>query len=509
MVFSIWWLGLALVAQGARPNVLVILADDLGFSDLGCYGGEIATPNLDGLAKSGMRHTQFYNTARCWPTRAAILTGYYPQQIRRDAVPGVKSGGSGTRPDWAPLLPRLLKETGYRSYHSGKWHLDGMPVGEGFDRSYYLKDQGRYFNPKVHYLDDKELPSVEPGSDYYGTVAVAQHAIDQLKEHASNFMDQPFFHYLAFAAPHFPLHSLPEDIERYAKRYDRGWEVVREERWEAQRAMGLFENTLLSPVERDLGPPYAFPEALQVLGTAEVNRPLVWSSMTESQRAFQAAKMAIHAAMIDRMDREIGRVFTQLREMEAFEKTLIVFLSDNGASAEIMVRDDGHDPSAAPGSAKTYLCLGPGWSTTCNTPFRKHKTWVHEGGIATPCLIHWPEGVRAGSMGAQPAHAIDLLPTILEVTETKVSPPRVERPGRSLLGDPVADRVLWWLHEGNRALRQADWKLVAVKDGPWELYDLSKDRAETHDLAAMYPDKVAALEKLWETSWADYQKQAQ
>ena len=174
MVFSIWWLGLALVAQGARPNVLVILADDLGFSDLGCYGGEIATPNLDGLAKSGMRHTQFYNTARCWPTRSAILTGYYPQQIRRDAVPGVKSGGSGTRPDWAPLLPRLLKETGYRSYHSGKWHLDGMPVGEGFDRSYYLKDQGRYFNPKVHYLDDKELPSVEPRSDYYGTVAVAQ-----------------------------------------------------------------------------------------------------------------------------------------------------------------------------------------------------------------------------------------------------------------------------------------------------------------------------------------------
>ncbi len=197
------------------PNVLIILADDLGYSDLGCYGGEIATPHLDALAAGGLRFTQFYNTGRCWPTRAALLTGYYAQQVRRDKVAGVRSGGRGQRPDWARLLPEMLRPLGYRSYHSGKWHIDGMPLENGFDRSYYLRDQGRFFNPRVHHEDDQKLPPVKPGTGYYGTIAIADHAVKCLREHAAKYADQPFFHYLAFTAPHFPLHALPQDIARY------------------------------------------------------------------------------------------------------------------------------------------------------------------------------------------------------------------------------------------------------------------------------------------------------
>ena len=256
-----------------RPNVLLILADDLGFSDLGCYGGEIETPNLDGLAEGGLRFTQFYNTARCWPTRAALLTGYYAQQVRRDTLPGIPSGGRGERPVWAPLLPKMLKQAGYRSYHSGKWHIDGMPIANGFDRSYYLRDQGRFFSPRVHYEDDRKLPPVEPGTSYYATTAITDHAIKCLQEHAKQHADKPFFHYLAFTAPHFPLHALPEDIDRYRERYRAGWEQVRAERFGKLKESGIIQCDL-SSVERTVGPPYHFPDALETLGPGEVNRPV-------------------------------------------------------------------------------------------------------------------------------------------------------------------------------------------------------------------------------------------
>ena len=210
------------IAEDRPPNVVVILADDLGFSDLGCYGGEIKTPNLDGLAAGGLRFTQFYNTARCWPTRAAILTGYYAQQVRRDTVPGVPSGSRGVRPGWARLLPELLKPRGYRSYHSGKWHVDGMPLADGFDRSYYVEDLGRYFHPRVLYEDDRKLPPVKPDSGYYATTAIAEHAVGYLKQHAAEHREQPFFLYLAFSAPHFPLQAPPEDIARLSRPVPRG-----------------------------------------------------------------------------------------------------------------------------------------------------------------------------------------------------------------------------------------------------------------------------------------------
>jgi arylsulfatase A-like enzyme len=488
--------------------VVVILADDLGYSDLGCYGGEIQTPNLDRLAAGGLRYSQFYNTARCWPTRAAILTGYYAQQVRRDTVPGVPSGTLGIRPQWARLVPEMLRARGYRSYHSGKWHVDGMPLAGGFDRSYFVEDLGRYFHPRVLYEDDRQLPPVQLGSGYYATTAIADHGITYLKDHSQNHRDQPFFLYLAFSAPHFPLQALPEDIDRTRTRYQGGWETVRAERWRRIRQLGLVAGRL-SDVERQLRPPYDFPAALKRLGPGEVNRPVPWDELTREQHAFQAMKMALHAAMVERLDREVGRVLDQIRAMNALENTLILFLSDNGASAEIMVRDDGHDPSAVPGSAATHLCLGPGWSTVANTPFRRHKTWVHEGGIATPLIVHWPNGIASrGELRHDPGHVIDLVPTILEVAgaarfTTWEGSPVPRAPGISLVSSFARDGTvrhpdLWWAHEGNRAIRVGDWKLVAARDQDWELYNLASDRTETRDLAQERPEKVRELSVRWQ-----------
>jgi arylsulfatase A-like enzyme len=497
-----------------KPNVLLIMADDLGYSDLGCYGGEIDTPNLDGLAKRGIRFSQFYNTARCWPTRGALMTGYYPQQIRRDTVPEVPSGGRGVRPGWARLLPTFLKPQGYRSYHSGKWHIDGMPIEQGFDRSYYLKDQGRFFSPKVHYKDDQKLPAVERDSGFYGTTAITDHAVEVLKEHATKHSEKPFFHYLAYTAPHFPLHALPEDIAKYRDRYQRDWAEVRGERYARQIDMGLHTQNL-SDVERDLGPPYDFPDHLAKLGDLEVNRPVEWSSLTPEQRRFQGTKMAIHAAMVDRMDQGIGRVLAQLKAMGELDNTLIFFLSDNGASAEIMVRDDGHDPAAPPGSADSYLCLGPAWSTTCNTPFRRHKTWTHEGGCSTPLIVSWPARLKGdGEFRHNPGHVVDIVPTILEIAGVKppadqsgpLAPPR---PGRSLVpaffkDGSVNHDFLWWFHDGHRAVRVGDHKAVSAKDEDWAVYDLRSDRAEAHDLSAKQPNLTKTLVATWQAKMDEF-----
>lgn len=499
----------------SRPCILLIVADDLGFSDLACYGGEIATPNLDSLAKGGLRFTQFYNTARCWPSRAAILTGYYAQEVRRDTVPGVKSGTPGTRPAWARLLPELLRPLGYRSYHSGKWHVDGMPMKSGFDHSYSLNDHDRYFTPRLHTEDDIPLPRVSPDSGYYATIAIADHAIKCLKEHAEKHAGQPFFAYLAFTSPHFPVQAPAADIERYRDRFVGGWDALRLERWDRMQKLNIGGSTL-SEIERDVGPPYAFPEALAKLGRNEVNRPVPWLDLNASQRRFQADKMAVHAAMVDRMDREIGKVLAQIRAMGAMDNTLVLFLSDNGASAEMMVRGDGNDPDAVCGTGATFLSIGPGWSSLANTPFRRHKTWVHEGGISTPLIVQWPRGIPArGELRRTPGHVIDLVPTLLEAAggsrlQDLQGQPAPPAPGKSLISlfsrdGTVTHETLWWLHEGNRALRAGNWKIVAAgKDSPWELYDLGTDRSESKNLAAVKPEKVQELAAEWTRETENY-----
>ena len=506
-LFSLLLVCSASAAQ--KPNIVFIMADDLGYSDLGCYGSEIATPNLDSLAEGGLRFTQFYNTARCWPSRSSLLSGYYAQQIHRDALPTLGGGGQGTRQPWARLLPDYLKPAGYRSYHSGKWHIDGKVLAGGFDRSLDMKNQGNYFTAKGNSIDDVPVTPPENETGYYASTAIADHAIECLKDHAANHGTKPFFHYVAFIAPHFPLHALPDDIAKYRDRYLQGWEALRAERFAKQKKLGI-TNTTLSELEREVGPPYAFPEAIEKLGPGEVNRPLPWAELTEEQRRFQATKMAIHAAMVDRMDHEIGRIIGQLKTMKAFENTLIMFASDNGASAEIMVRNGGHDPQAPAGSERTYLCLGPGFSSACNTPHRRHKTWVHEGGISTPLIAHWPAGIASkGELRQTPGHMIDFVPTALEVAGVQKpkewdGEPIPPAPGKSLVNafssaQTVSRDSLWWLHEGNRAVRVGEWKLVAAKNEPWQLYDLKTDRAEQHDLATQMPEKVKELESAWQS----------
>ncbi len=356
-------------------------------------------------------------------------------------------------------------------------------------------------------------PAAEEKS-YYATTATADHAIDCLKEHAAHRKDKPFFHYIPFIAPHFPLQALPEDIAKYRDKYLAGWEALRAARYDRQKSLGI-TNTTLSALEPELGPPYAFPDAMAKLGPGEVNRPHPWAELTDEQRRFQATKMAIHAAMIDRMDQEIGRIIAQLKAMGAYENTLILFASDNGASAEMMVRDGGHDPQAAMGSAATYLSLGPGFSSAANTPHRRHKTWVHEGGISTPLIAHWPVGIAAhGELRRTPGHVVDIVPTILELAGIRkptdwLGLPIPPAPGRRLLPafakDVSIERPsLWWLHEENKAIRVGDFKLVAAKGEAWALYDLGTDRAEQNNLAAKMPEKVKELAELWQKQTDEY-----
>jgi arylsulfatase A-like enzyme len=504
----------AACVRADRPNILLIVADDMGFSDAGCYGGEINTPNLDRLAKGGLRFTQFYNTGRCWPTRASLLTGYYPQQVRRDALPDLAGGAQGVRPAWAKLLPQLLPPE-YRSYHCGKWHIDGDRLAGGFAHSYSLEDHNRNFNPDSHFEDDKKLPPVKTDAGYFTSTAIADHAIKYLADHAASFRDRPFFQYLCFTSPHFPLQAPQGDIDRCRARYAKGWEAIRAERGDALSVLGIAKH-LIPQFERQIGPPRDNVDALKILGAGEVNRPLPWSELNAEQQSFQATKMAIHAAMIEVMDREIGRVIAQLEKSAMLENTVVLFLSDNGASAEILVRGNGHKTDAPPGSRETFLCLGPGWSTACNTPFRRHKSWVHEGGIATPLIVHWPAEIKnKGDLRAQPAHVVDLVPTLLEIAgathaQSAKAPPL---PGISLrpyfAEEKKTDRApLWWLHEGNRAIRDGDWKLVATRSGEWELYDMAKDRGETQNLAKSMPDQVSKLAAKWQATAQQFRKDA-
>ncbi len=501
----------------AQPNFLIILADDLGYSDLGCYGSEISTPNLDRLARRGLRFTQFYNTARCWPTRSALMTGYYPQQVRMDPP-------EGRVPEWTRTIPQLLRPLGYRSYHAGKWHISGVPrtcADGAFDHSYRLEDHDRNFNPKNLLEDDQKLPPIPPNTDYYTATAFTDHLIRYLQEHATHHSSQPFFAYLAFTTPHFPLQAPSKDISHYRDKYLAGWDAIRAKRYRRQQELGLLTCALSLP-EPAIRAPSGEPGVEQKVDPREIAYALPWDTLTPDQQRFQATKMAIHAAMVDRIDQEVGRVLRQLRSMKQLDNTLILFLSDNGASAEILLRGDGHNREAAPGSAGSYLCLGPGWSTVSNTPFRRHKIWVHEGGISTPMIAYWPKGIRAGGeMRQQVGHVVDILPTLIELAGSEPAdrpagaPPL---PGQSLAAAFTAEpgrgnvnpRPVFFHHEGNRALRLGDWKIVSARldEDRWCLYHISEDRPESMDLASRYPDRVSDMSALWQRMEDEFRSQA-
>jgi len=509
----------AVLAQAAapKPNLVVILADDMGYADAGCYGGEIETPHLDRLAAGGLRFTQGYSTGRCWPSRAAILSGYYAKQVNLDPV-------RQPLPAFGGFIPRYLRPAGYRSYHSGKWHIrNQLSVVEkaGFDRSYSLDDHNRFFSPKNHRRDDQELPEVGRDEGYYATTAIADHAIECLRDHREQHAGQPFFSYVAFTAPHFPLMAPAADVARYDGRYDAGWDTIRKARYEKQRRLGLIDCELSPPLP-EVSPHWNLPEAelRQQIDRAELRFYAPWPDLGEAERRFQADKMEVHAAMIDRMDREIGRILDQLRAMDALEHTLVVFVSDNGSSAEQLNRGDLHTPGSAPGSADSYLCLGAGWSTVGNTPFRRHKSWMDEGGIASPFILHWPGGIAdAGALRRAPVHFIDLLPTFLELAGADAAPAWKPEgapplPGRSLTSlferDGALDReFLYWEHLGSRALRIGDWKILASDKGDdWKLHHLGRDRGELRDLAAAEPERVETMAAKWRTLTRQFEADA-
>jgi len=504
------------MAEPKRPNFLLIVADDMGFSDAGCYGGEISTPNLDSLAAGGLRLQQCYSAGRCWPSRAILMTGQYYQQLPKVAE-------DGTLPDWGRPAPHYLRPLGYRSYHSGKWHVNQFPnpVGHGaFDRSYYVRDYNRNFAVRDHRLDDRPLPPVAPDSGYYSSTAIGQYAVDFLKEHQQRHAETPLFLYLAFIAPHFPLHAPQEDIEFYRGRYDKGWDVIRRERMARLHDLGLLDCGL-SPRQPNTVPRWNLPpEALRdEIGPGEVPKAWSWQRLTDEQKAFQALKMQIHAAMIHRMDREIGRVVDQLKAMGEFENTFLMFVSDNGASAEQIIRGDRHDKTAVPGSGGSFLCLGPGWSTASNTPFRYHKSWVHEGGVASPLVIHWPAGIKArGELRRTPSHFVDILPTMLELAGASDAPAwrgagAPPMAGVSLVPALAEDcdvprECIFFRHIGHRALRVGKWKLVAVHHGKWELYDMDADRSELNNLADQHPERVRQMAAMWQRLLEEYEAQA-
>jgi len=490
-----------------RPNFLVIVADDLGYSDLGCYGGEIDTPHLDALAAGGIRFSHFYNTGRCCPSRAALLTGQYPHRVGLGHMTQDigRPGYRGSVADEAVTIAQALEPAGYRSFLSGKWHLGTEdPTRHGFEEFYgTLVSAKRFFDPDhLIRLPEGRVARTYPDGTFYSTDALTDHALDFLAE-ARKTPDRPWFLYLAHHAPHFPLHAPPEDIAKYADRYHEGWDTLREKRLAGVIEQGLVSDSTLLPPR---SPWWNY-------GETETGENPAWDSLPGDRRDDLARRMAIYAAMIDRMDRQIGRVFEDLKAAGEWENTLILFTSDNGACAEwdpngfdikssnqnILHTGEDLEKMGGPG---TFHSVGSGWANAANTPWRLYKHFVHEGGVASPGIAHWPAGDIGdpGSIVRAPAHLIDVMPTLLAAAgaEYDGSPPL---PGIDLFGEETGDRSIFFEHESHRGVREGKWKLVAIKREPWDLYDLASDPNELTDLAAEKPDLVQRLAGQWE-AWA-------
>ncbi len=495
-------------ADKSKPNVLIMLVDDMGWSDIGCYGGELKTPNLDKLASKGVRFTQFYNTARCCPTRASLLTGLYPHQAgvghmteeHRDKDGKVYPGYSGRLNDTCVTIPEVLSTAGYFTAMTGKWHvgqnLGVFPEKRGFQRTLTAAAGGFYYpqgkNARLFYNGE------EVKNDGNGPVPKDWYSTDLWADFGLKFVDEaiaakkPFFLYTGFNAPHFPLQAPEADITRWRGKFMAGWDKLREERYRRQVAAGLIdEKWPLSPRPEEVP---------------------AWDSLTPEQKDRYDHLMAIYAAVIERMDMAVGRIVDGLKQRGQLDNTLILFLSDNGGNAEAGIQ--GKSNGEKLGSADSDVFIGQCWATLNNTPFVRYKHYTDEGGISTPLIAHWPKGIpeaRRGALEKQPAHLVDLLATAVDVagaTYPKEFNGKVITPaaGVSLVpafkGEKLArTQPIFWEHEGNRAIRDGDLKLVALENQPWRLYDLAQDRSEQHDLAASRPEVVKALADKWQT-WA-------
>ncbi|MBP6684195.1 MAG: arylsulfatase [Leucobacter sp.] len=509
--------------ENDRPNVVIILVDDMGYSDIGCFGGEIETPNIDSLAADGVALSQFYNTARCSPSRASLLTGLHPHQtgvgiLNYDDSPEGYPGNLNTN---CLTIAEALRPSGYRSYISGKWHVasdihapsESWPTRRGFDRFFgTLEGAGSYFQPRTLTRDEQNVEHESSDPDFYYTDAISEHATQFLADHAATHPAEPFFLYVAYTAPHWPLHARQEDIDKYQGRFQAGWDALRDERMARLRAAGTIGHDL-RPSGRD-------------------HRVPSWEEADSHE--WEASRMAVYAAQIDRMDQGIGQVLAKLDEIGARDNTLVMFLSDNGSdpsaipveTAEDFVRlyvryDDttrdgrpvrlGSSPEVTPGSEDTYSGYGRGWANLSNTPFREYKTLIHEGGISTPLLARWPRKLPAGVLRHQPHQLIDIAPTVFAaagLTEPPTVPNRtpLPAPGVSMLDTMLlnlesSDRVLYWEHEGNCGVRKGPWKLVRKFRHPWELYNMDSDRTELNDLSGIHPELVQDLATTYER-WA-------
>lgn len=521
------------------PNIILIMGDDMGYSDLGCYGGEIQTPNLDQLANNGLRFTQFYNTARCCPTRASLLTGLYPQQagighmVNDRGTPAFQ----GDLSKQAVTIAEALKTAGYATYMSGKWHITpyviknpdkkNWPRQRGFDRFFgMISGAGSLYDPRS-LAEDNEY--VAPREDFYCTTDFTDYAVQCIEEHEG---DQPFFLYLAYTAAHWPMHAPEEAIAKYKGKYDEGWDMMRQRRYERVRELGLIDQySALSPRDSFVAP---------------------WSDDIPD-REWELANMEVYAAMVDEMDRGIGRVVNSLAAKGQLENTLIFFLQDNGACAEELqwvkarpkeedliplkpgelqtkmvptITRDGKPiklmKDAMPGPPESYTAYGLNWANASNTPFREYKHWVHEGGISTPLIVHWPEGIQAkGELRTVPAHLIDIMTTCIDVGQgsypsTYNGQTIQPMEGKSLLPvfsqDTMDREALYWEHEGNRAVRMGKWKLVSkaskkrsflwdqkeeLAPADWELFDMDQDRTELNNLASQHPEIVDQMATMW------------
>ena len=499
-------------ASGDRPNIVIILADDMGFSDIGCYGGEIRTPNVDALAKGGVRFTHFYNTARCCPTRASLLTGLYPHQTGVGHMVNNPKPFPGYTGDLHPncvTIAEVLKGAGYRTLMAGKWHVTPVteskhnwPLQRGFDRYYgIIHGAASFFNPVTLTRDNSRA---EPERDYYFTDAITDNAVRYIEDAAA--AKKPFFLYTAYTAPHWPLHARPDDIARYRGRYNSGWDALREER--RRRQIDL----------RIIDPRWQM--------TARDRSAPAWSEAANKE--WQARRMEVYAAMVDRLDYGVGRIVEALRRTGQDQNTLILFLADNGGCAEELGRQAsglhvtrqthdgravriGNIPGVMPGPEDTYQSYGIPWANASNTPFRLYKHWVHEGGIASPLIAYWPGKAQAGAITHQPAHLIDIMTTCVDVTGAKYPQERAGQRVTPMEGTSLRPALrggklnrpnpIFWEHEGNRAIRDGRWKLVSRFPDQWELFDMDADRTEMTDLAHKNPRRAEQMSSQY-ANWA-------